>query len=271
MSLLELRNVNKSYGKGLSCTPVLRNVNLSIERGEFVAIVGYSGTGKTTLMSLIAGLRACDSGTMHMHGEPIRGTSPGRGLVFQNYSLLPWLSVLDNVMLAVRQVARSSSFDQQVDQAKRAIDLVNLSHAINKRPSELSGGMRQRVSLARTLATQPEVLLLDEPLSALDALTRASLQSEILSICEKQRATVCMITNDVDEALLMADRVIPLLPRAHDVATLGEAVTVPLARPRSRSSVMAKPEFKQLKREIVDRLLAARRAAAACAEIEARA
>ena len=262
MSLLELRNVNKSYGQGLARTPVLRDVNLSIEPGEVVAIVGYSGTGKTTLMSLMAGLRKCDSGTMLMRGEPICGTSPQRGLVFQNYSLLPWLSVLDNVMLAVRQVARTSSFGQQLDRAKRAIDLVNLSHAINKRPSELSGGMRQRVSLARTLATQPEVLLLDEPLSALDALTRASLQSEILSICEQEHATVCMITNDVDEALLMADRVIPLLPTAHQGATLGEAVAVPLPRPRSRSSVMAKPEFKLLKREIVERLLAARRMSA---------
>lgn len=259
MSLLELRKVDKAYGKGIGCTPVLRDINLSIDRGEFVAIVGYSGTGKTTLISLLAGLRKCDSGNVFMHGKAVTGTSSERGIVFQNYSLLPWLSVLDNVMLAVRQVARSSSFSEQLNRAKQAIDLVNLSHALDKRPSELSGGMRQRVSLARTLATRPEVLLLDEPLSALDALTRASLQSEILSICEKERITVCMITNDVDEALLMADRVIPLLPSASAGATLGQAIQVPFARPRSRSSVMDKPEFKRLKRLAVERLLEARR------------
>ena len=259
MSLLELRNVNKSYGKGVARTPVLRDINLEVEAGEFVAIVGYSGTGKTTLISLLAGLRKCDSGTVLMHGQPITGTSPERGIVFQNYSLLPWLSVLDNVMLAVSQVARGSSFGEQVTRAKKAIDMVNLSHAVDKRPSELSGGMRQRVSLARTLVTRPEVLLLDEPLSALDALTRAALQSEILSICEQEGVTVFMITNDVDEALLMADRVIPLLPSASDGATLGEAIKVPFARPRSRSAVMDKPEFKRLKRLAVERLLEARR------------
>lgn len=259
MSLLELRNVNKSYGKGIARTPVLRDINLSVEPGEFVAIVGYSGTGKTTLISLLAGLRQCDSGSMLMHDQPIVGTSPERGIVFQNYSLLPWMSVLDNVLLAVRQVARSSSFSQQVERAQQAIELVNLSHAIHKRPSELSGGMRQRVSLARTLAMRPAVLLLDEPLSALDALTRASLQNEILSICERERVTVCMITGDVDEALLMADRVIPLLPSSSEGATLGQAIEVPFARPRSRSGVMKDPAFKRLKRQTVERLLEARR------------
>jgi nitrate/nitrite transport system ATP-binding protein len=261
MSLLELHNVSKAYDGGAGAVPVLRDIQLSIEAGQFVAIVGYSGTGKTTLISLLAGLCACDSGRMSMHGRPITGPSPERGIVFQNYSLLPWLSVLENVMLAVGQVARNSNFSQQVERARRAIELVNLSHAADKLPSELSGGMRQRVALARTLATEPEVLLLDEPLSALDALTRATLQNEILSISQRLRSTVCMITGDVDEALLMADRVVPLLPGADQGATLGEAVEVPFPRPRTRSGSMNHAAFKPLKRRIVDQLISARRLA----------
>ena len=259
MSLLELRGVSKSYGSRLEHTVVLSDVNLSIEAGEFVAIVGYSGTGKTTLMSLLAGLRAPDSGQVLMEGAPISGPHPQRGLVFQNYSLLPWLSVLDNVLFAVRQVFPKWSYAQHCAQAKKYISMVNLTAAMGKRPSELSGGMRQRVSLARTLATQPKVLLLDEPLSALDALTRGTLQTEILSICEQERCTVCLITNDVAEAVLMADRVIPLLPSAHAGATLGAGTHVPFGRPRIASTVCAQPLFKQIKRQTIERLMSARR------------
>jgi nitrate/nitrite transport system ATP-binding protein len=259
MPLLQLSEVSKSHGKGTERTPVLRDVNMHVQAGEVVAIVGYSGTGKTTLMSLMAGLTAPDDGQVLMRGQPVRGTSAERGLVFQNYSLLPWLSVLDNVMLAVQQVFSKESFQAQVTRAKQVIDLVKLSSALEKLPSELSGGMRQRVSLARTLVTEPTLLLLDEPLSALDALTRLTLQSEILSIVERRRSTVCMITNDVDEALLMADRVIPLLPSAHDGATLGQPISIPLPRPRNRSSLMHSPEFKRLKRHTIDVLTQARR------------
>ncbi len=258
MSLLELRSVSKSYGGRANQTVVLNNVNLSIEEGEFVAIVGYSGTGKTTLMSILAGLRKADVGVATMEGVPITGPNPQRGLVFQNYSLLPWLSVLDNVLFAVRQVFPKWSYAQQCAQAEKYIALVNLTAAIGKRPSELSGGMRQRVSLARTLATQPKVLLLDEPLSALDALTRRTLQTEILAICEQERCTVCLITNDVAEAVLMADRVIPLLPSAHSGATLGEGTRVSFLRPRNASEVCALPAFKQIKRQTIERLMSAR-------------
>jgi nitrate/nitrite transport system ATP-binding protein len=268
MPLLELRNVSKAYGKGSEQTCVLRDINLAITEGELLAIVGYSGTGKSTLVSILAGLRRPDSGVALMRGQPICGTSAERGLVFQNYSLLPWLSVLDNVMLAVRQVFSKESFAEQLLRAKKVIDKVHLSHALAKRPSELSGGMRQRVSLARTLAAQPAVLLLDEPLSALDALTRASLQGEIVSICESERATVCMITNDVDEALLVADRVVPLLPGGSQGATLGQAIDVPFARPRGRSDIMHDPAYKQLKRQAIETLTAARRAAL-CEESQA--
>lgn len=259
MPLLELRNVSKSYGKAARPTRVLHNIDLAIPAGELVAIVGYSGTGKTTLMSLLAGLIEPDSGDVLMRGQPTRGTSSERGLVFQNYSLLPWLSVLDNVLFAVRQFFPKESFYAQLLRAKKVLDLVKLSHALNKLPNELSGGMRQRVSLARTLATEPAVLLLDEPLSALDALTRTTLQGEIVSICEKQQATVCMITGDVDEALMMADRVIPLLPGGSRGATLGEPVEVPFARPRRRSAVMQDPALRRLKRQTIQALTDARR------------
>ncbi|MDX1929953.1 MAG: ABC transporter ATP-binding protein [Pirellulaceae bacterium] len=258
MSLLELSGVSKSYGGRSDRTVVLNNINLSIDEGEFVAIVGYSGTGKTTLMSILSGLRQPDAGQATMGGVPITGPNPQRGLVFQNYSLLPWLSVLDNVLFAIRQVFPKWSYAQQCVQAEKYIGMVNLTAAIDKRPSELSGGMRQRVSLARTLATQPKVLLLDEPLSALDALTRGTLQTEILSICEQEGCTVCLITNDVAEAVLMADRVIPLLPSAHNGATLGEGSAVPFARPRVAADVCGQTQFKQIKRQTIEQLMSAR-------------
>jgi nitrate/nitrite transport system ATP-binding protein len=259
MPLLELRQVSKGYGKGELRTNVLRDMNLSVEDGEFVAIVGYSGTGKTTLLSMLAGLRTPDSGDVLMRGEQVKQPGPDRGVVFQNYSLLPWLTVLENIMFAVQQVFPTMSHAQQIAHCEKYIAMVKLSHAKNKTPSELSGGMRQRVSLARTLATQPKVLLMDEPLSALDALTRATLQNEIVSIWEKDRRTVVLITNDVDEAILMADRVVPLLPGSGDGATLGESFQIDIDRPRSRESVSHHASFKPLKKAIVNALMAARR------------
>lgn len=259
MPLLELRNVSKGYGKGAMRTEVLRDMNLSVEEGEFVAIVGYSGTGKTTLISALAGLKTPDAGQVLMRGELVKQPGPDRGVVFQNYSLLPWLSVLENIRFAVEQVQPSLSYAEQTSHCEKYIGMVKLSHASHKKPSELSGGMRQRVSLARTLATQPKVLLMDEPLSALDALTRATLQNEIVSIWERDRRTVVLITNDVDEAILMADRVIPLIPGNGRGATLGEPFAVNIERPRTRESAAHHPTYKQLKKEIVQLLLNARR------------
>jgi len=261
MPLLELKNVSKGFGKGLSRTEVLRDINLSIEEREFVAIVGYSGTGKTTLVSTLAGLRMPDSGEVLLRGERVTQPGPDRGVVFQNYSLLPWLTVLDNVHFAVQQVFPELSTSKQIAHCEKFIDMVNLGHAKSKTPSELSGGMRQRVSLARTLATQPQVLLMDEPLSALDALTRATLQQEIVSIWERDRRTVLLITNDVDEAILMADRVIPLLPGAGDGATLGTPIAIEIDRPRTRESVTHHPSFKKLKLQIIETLMSARKRA----------
>jgi nitrate/nitrite transport system ATP-binding protein len=249
MPFLELSNVSKSFGG----PPVLQGVNLAIERGEFVAIVGYSGSGKTTLISLIAGLTHPDSGTVKLNDLEITGPGPDRGVVFQNYSLLPWLTVFENIALAVDQVFHNHSDEKRRQLVETAIATVNLTPARDKVPRELSGGMRQRVSVARALAMDPQILLLDEPLSALDALTRATLQDEFERIWEKDKKTVVLITNDVDEALLLADRVIPLTPGPG--ATLGPSVSVTLARPRDRKALNHDPEFKRLRAHIINQLL----------------
>jgi nitrate/nitrite transport system ATP-binding protein len=258
MALLELDNVSKGYGRPGERTEVLRDVKLSIRRGEFVAIVGYSGTGKTTLINLIAGLVTPDRGAARMDGKPIAGPGPERGLVFQNYSLLPWLTVLDNVKLAIDATVSLSDADARA-RALHYIAMVNLSHATAKFPHELSGGMRQRVSVARALAMDPQVLLLDEPLSALDALTRATIQDEIGAIWERDQKTVILITNDVDEALLLADRIVPLLPgRSGEGATLGESIFVDLPRPRDRKAVNHNETFKALRKRVFATLTASR-------------
>ena len=250
MPFLELSNVSKSFGSG---PPILSNVNLSIGRGEFVAIVGYSGSGKTTLISLIAGLTRPDSGTVKLNDLEITAPGPDRGIVFQNYSLLPWLSVYENIALAVAQVFPNHSAEKQRQLVETAIATVNLTPARDKLPRDLSGGMRQRVSVARALAMDPQILLLDEPLSALDALTRATLQDEFERIWEKDKKTVVLITNDVDEALLLADRIIPLTPGPG--ATLGPSFPVTLARPRDRKALNHDPEFKRLRALVTNELL----------------
>lgn len=253
MSFLELNSVSKGYGQGSKRTEVLRDVNLSIEEGEFVAIVGYSGAGKTTLISMIAGLLAPDSGTVHCNGHLVTNPGPERGLVFQNYSLLPWLTVYENVAIAVQQVFPQLSRQQQREHTEKYIAMVNLTPAMTKKPRELSGGMRQRVSVARALAMDPAVLLLDEPLSALDALTRATLQDEIARIWRESHKTVVLITNDVDEGILLADRIIPL--SAGPAATLGPATAVDLPRPRDRKTLTKDPRAKAIRLKVIEYLL----------------
>ena len=251
-----MRGVNKSFGSATSGTEVLRDVNLSVKKGEFVAIVGFSGSGKSTLINLMAGLAIPDSGHVRIGGEPITGPDPERGLVFQNYSLLPWLNVSGNVNMAVKKVFADEAKQRHAQRVQDAITMVNLGGAEHKRPSELSGGMRQRVSVARTLSTKPAVLLLDEPLSALDAMTRATIQDQILEIWEREQQTVVLITNDLDEAILMADRVIPLTPGPG--ATLGPEFKIPLARPRIRAHIFADPEIQDLREAIASYLISLR-------------
>ena len=253
LPFVTLKHVSKGFGSRSQRREVLKDLNLDIARGEFVAIVGYSGSGKTTLISLLAGLIRPDEGSVIIDGAEVTGPGPDRGVVFQNYSLLPWLSVYDNIALAVDQIFPNWPPEKRREHIEQYIAMVNLTPARNKRPHELSGGMRQRVSVARALAMNPEMLLLDEPLSALDALTRATLQDEIEQIWERDRKTVVLITNDVDEGLLLADRVIPL--SAGPGATLGPAVEVDLDRPRDRKTIQRDPHFKRLRTEVLDYLL----------------
>jgi len=253
MAYLELNNVTKTYGSGNNTTEVLNNINLHIEEGEFVAIVGFTGSGKTTLVNLINGLEKPTSGEVLFKGKPVEDTSHERGVIFQNYSLLPWLTVYQNIEMAVKEAfpkADKTFIDTRI---KEYIDMVSLSHAINKRPKELSGGMRQRVSVARALAMDPEMILMDEPLGALDALTRGNLQDEILNIWNKNRRTALLITNDVDEGIYMADRIIPLRPGPN--ATLGPEFKINIDRPRDKTALNDNPEYKKTRNKIIEYLM----------------
>lgn len=248
MSYLEIDNASIGFGPHDNRYEVLTNVNLSVEENEFVAVVGFSGAGKSTLISLLAGLLQPDSGEIRLGGEVIKEPSPRLGIMFQNYSLLPWLTVAENVELAVKQVFPKFSKAELREHVEKYVAMVKLTPALGKKPSELSGGMRQRASLARTLSMQPEILLLDEPLSALDALTRAEIQDEIIRIWENDKRTIVMITNDVDEAVLMADRIVPLTMGPD--ATLDEPFPVNLERPRNRTTLNTNPEFRRLRNDI---------------------
>ena len=253
MPFIEIAGVAKSYRSGAKRTEVLAKINLTIERGEFVAIVGFSGSGKTTLISLLAGLVKPDRGTILLDGKPVTAPGPDRGVVFQSYSLMPWLTVDGNVSLAVDSVLRGRPGAERRARVEKYVSMVGLAHATDRRPAELSGGMRQRVAVARALAMGPEVLLLDEPLSALDALTRAKLQDEIEAIWRQERKTVVMITNDVDEAMLLADRIVPLKPGPG--ATLGPEFRVAIPRPRNRTALNHNPAYKQLRAAITEYLM----------------
>lgn len=253
MAFLEFDHVSLGYGPPSHRYEVLTDACLQVEENEFVAVIGFSGSGKSTIISLLAGLQRPDSGQVRLKGEVITGPGPDRGVMFQNYSLLPWLSVYGNIEIAVKQVFPQMSKTERKDYIQIYIDMVSLTNSEWKKPHELSGGMRQRLSLARTLAMKPEVLLLDEPLSALDALTRAILQDEIIRIWEEDRRTVVMITNDIDEAVLMADRIVPLTPGPH--ATLGQSYPVHLDRPRDRTTLNFNPEFKELRNDLTNYMM----------------
>ena len=229
MAFIEAQGLAKSFGT----RHVLDRVSIAVERGEFVSIVGFMGCGKSTLMNLLSGVTEPDTGTINIDGTPLQGIARQASIVFQNYSLLPWFSALENVRLAVDAAHPAWSRAEQKEQSERFLRVVGLGNAMHRRPSQLSGGMRQRVAIARAFATDPEVLFLDEPFGALDALTRGSLQQELARLCSEagRPVTTVMITNNIDEALLLSDRIIPMTkgPRA----TLGSSVAVDLAKPRN--------------------------------------
>ena len=247
MGILTLRNASVSHGE----TPVLKGIDLDVAEGEFVVLLGFSGTGKTTLINLLAGLQAPSSGEALFKGAPIEGPGPERGVIFQSYSLMPWLTVTANVRLAVEAVFPGLSRSETDARVARYVDMVGLGHAAARRPSELSGGMRQRVNVARALAMKPEVLLLDEPLSALDALTRGNLASEIEAIWQAERQTCVLITNDVDEAIVLADRIVLLQPDG----SLGEEFRVAMPRPRDRGAMNHDAAFKRLRADVTRTLM----------------
>lgn len=258
MPFLALQGVSKGFGPAHHRTEVLHDVHLHLEKGEFVAIVGYSGAGKTTLLNLIAGLSRPDSGSVTLNDLEITSPGPDRGVVFQNYSLLPWLTVTENIRLAVDQAFPNWSPARKEQHVEHHIAKVNLLPARDRKPAQLSGGMRQRVSLARALAMDPQILLLDEPLGALDALTRATLQDEISRIWQENQKTVVLITNDPDEGIYLADRIIPMT--AGPKATLGPPIPVEIPRPRDRRALNHDPHFKAIRKQVFDFMLASRSA-----------
>jgi len=248
---LKIDHVGKSFRRGSAETEVLSDVTLGIERGEFVSIIGHSGCGKTTLLNIVAGLVPVTSGVVLLENREVNEPGPDRAVVFQNHSLLPWLTVYDNVRLAVDKVFGSKKSRAERDAwVIHNLDLVQMTHAKDKRPAEISGGMKQRVGLARALAMEPKVLLLDEPFGALDALTRAHLQDSVMAIHQKLGNTVLMITHDVDEAVLLSDRIVMMTNGP--AARIGEVLDVPLARPRKRLELAANATYLKSRQRVLE-------------------
>jgi nitrate/nitrite transport system ATP-binding protein len=229
----------------------LRDINLTIQQGEFISLIGHSGCGKSTLLNMIAGLLYPTNGVVLLLNREVKGAGPDRAVVFQNHSLLPWLTCFENVYLSVERVfAETESKSQLIERTHAALKLVGLTHAEQKHPNEISGGMKQRVGIARAIAMQPKVLLLDEPFGALDALTRAKLQDELMGIVAEIKSTVVMVTHDVDEAVLLSDRIVMMTNGP--AATIGDVVTVPLARPRDRLKLLADPVYLDCRRQVLE-------------------
>jgi nitrate/nitrite transport system ATP-binding protein len=241
-SYLSIEKVGVTFHRGSVSSEVLRDVDLKVERGEFVSIIGHSGCGKSTLLNIVAGLTPMTTGAVIVDGAAVEAPGPDRAVVFQNHSLLPWLTVRENVKLAVDKVfAGTKSRAERREWVNHNLALVHMTHAAEKRPGEISGGMKQRVGIARALAMQPKVLLLDEPFGALDALTRAHLQDSVTDIHAKLGTTVMMITHDVDEAVLLSDRIVMMTNGP--TAGIGEILTVELDRPRGRLAVATDPAY----------------------------
>ncbi|HEY9218800.1 MAG TPA: ABC transporter ATP-binding protein [Phenylobacterium sp.] len=262
-SYLSIEAVGVTFIKGQSASEVLREINLQVDQGEYVSIIGHSGCGKSTLLNVVAGLVPATRGGVILDGSGVDAPGPERAVVFQNHSLLPWLSVYENVRLAVDKVfAGKKSRAERHAWTLHNLALVQMTHAKDKRPAEISGGMKQRVGIARALAMEPKVLLLDEPFGALDALTRAHLQDSVMEIHAKLKNTVLMITHDVDEAVLLSDRIVMMTNGPS--ATIGEIATVALARPRRRLELAADPQYIAARAAVLE-FLYARHAAVAAA------
>ena len=239
---LQIDHVDKSFERGGQRTEVLKDITLGIDKGEVIAIIGHSGCGKSTLLNLIAGLTQVSGGGIILEHTEVNSPGPDRSVVFQNHSLLPWLTVYENVNLAVAKLfSRTKTPAERHDWVMRNLDLVQMAQAKDKRPGEISGGMKQRVGIARALAMEPKILLLDEPFGALDALTRAHLQDAVMDIHQRLQNTMIMITHDVDEAVLLADRIVMMTNGP--AARIGEVLEVPLARPRRRTELVTDPAY----------------------------
>ncbi|ODN70807.1 ABC transporter ATP-binding protein [Methylobrevis pamukkalensis] len=239
---LSIQQVDKTFTRGSASTNVLKNISLDVDKGEYISIIGHSGCGKSTLLNIVAGLTDATTGVVFLEGEVVDQPGPDRAVVFQNHSLLPWLTVYENVSLAVDKVFRKTrSKAERHEWTMRNLELVHMGHAKDKRPAEISGGMKQRVGIARALAMEPKVLLLDEPFGALDALTRAHLQDQVMQIQQTLGNTVLMITHDVDEAVLLSDRIVMLTNGPS--ARIGEILDVPIARPRRRLELATDPTY----------------------------
>jgi len=261
---LKLDHIDKSFQRGAARTEVLKDINLTIHPGEYVSIIGHSGCGKSTLLNIIAGLTPVTAGGVLLEEQEVNSPGPDRAVVFQNHSLLPWLTVYENVSLAVNKVfGRKKSKAERDAWIRHNLALVHMTHALDKRPSEISGGMKQRVGIARALSMEPKILLLDEPFGALDALTRAHLQDSVMEIHARLKNTMIMITHDVDEAVLLSDRIVMMTNGP--AATIGEVLAVDLARPRRRLDLVADATYTQARGAVIEFLYARHKAPALAA------
>jgi len=248
---IEIQDAHMSFNTRNGVFQALRDINLTVAKGEFITLIGHSGCGKSTLLNLIAGLLKASGGALLCANREIAGPAPERAVVFQNHSLLPWLTCFENVYLAVERVFGASEGRAQLkERTAAALAMVSLSHAAQKRPNEISGGMKQRVGIARALSMEPKVLLMDEPFGALDALTRAHLQDELLKIVARTRSTVVMVTHDVDEAVLLSDRIVMMTNGP--AATIGEILKVELARPRERVALAQDARYAQYRSAVLE-------------------
>ena len=247
---LSISHVDMSFTRAGATNQVLKDINLDVGRGEFISLIGHSGCGKSTVLNIVAGLLRATSGGVIVDQREVNDPGPDRALVFQNHSLLPWLTVYQNVEIAVEKIfAKTKSAAERKEWILKNLDMVNMSHALHRLPAEISGGMKQRVGIARALAMEPKVLLLDEPFGALDALTRAHLQDEVMRIQAELKNTVMMITHDVDEAVLLSDRIVMMTNGP--AATVGQILEVDLPRPRDRIALADNPRYNYCRHEVL--------------------